>query len=68
MVNDSGSIIHKVGYKKGNRHDYDIYKENYPVYSQKEVVNVCLTLDTLGIRKGLSRTKIISTRYKKKRI
>ena len=29
-VNKNGIIIHKVGYKKGRRHDYDIYKENHP--------------------------------------
>jgi hypothetical protein len=27
MVNNRGFIIHKVGYKKGSRHDYDIYKD-----------------------------------------
>jgi hypothetical protein len=31
MVNNQGIIIHKLGYKKGSRHDYDIYKENHPV-------------------------------------
>jgi hypothetical protein len=28
VVNKDGFIIHKIGYKKGHRHDYDIYKEN----------------------------------------
>jgi len=55
MVNDSGSIIHKVGYKKGNRHDYDIYKENYPVIP-KEVVNV-VDLGYLGIEKDFPEQK-----------
>ena len=29
----------KVGYKKGRRHDYDIYKNNHPI-TPKQVVNV----------------------------
>ena len=39
MVNNHGIIIHKVGYKKGSIHEYDIYKENHPVIP-KEVVKV----------------------------
>ncbi|HEY6536400.1 MAG TPA: transposase family protein [Candidatus Nitrosocosmicus sp.] len=39
MVNNRGHIIHKVAYKKGKRHDYDIYKKNQPI-TPKEVVNV----------------------------
>ncbi len=39
MVNKDGYNLHKVAYKKGKRHDYDIYKENYPV-TQKQVVTV----------------------------
>jgi hypothetical protein len=39
MVNNRGHILHKVGYKNGRKHDYDIYKNNYPVIP-KEVVNV----------------------------
>ena len=64
MVNNHGIIIHKVGYKKGRRHDYDIYKKNHPV-TPKEVVNVF----DLGIswhRKGFPRTTIISTNKKKR--
>ena len=30
-VNNQGFILHKVGYKKGRKHDYDIYKNNHPV-------------------------------------
>ncbi len=30
-VNNRGYILHKVGYKKGKRHDYDIYKKNHPI-------------------------------------
>ncbi len=49
MVNNSGLIIHKIGYKKGRIHDYNIYKENLPVIP-KQVVNV-VDLGYLGIEK-----------------
>ena len=49
MVNNRGFIIHKVGHKKGHRHDYDIYKKNHPVTS-KDVVNV-FELGHLGVEK-----------------
>ncbi|HEY6534210.1 MAG TPA: transposase family protein [Candidatus Nitrosocosmicus sp.] len=39
MVNNRGFVIHKLRYKKGRRHDYDIYKENHPI-TPKKVVNV----------------------------
>ncbi len=37
--NNRGYILHKVGYKKGRKHDYDVYKKNHPVIP-KQVVNV----------------------------
>jgi len=40
MVNKYGIIIHKTFYKKGKRHDYDIYKKDH-IYAPKEVINVC---------------------------
>jgi hypothetical protein len=49
MVNNRGYILHKVGYKKGRKHDYDIYKKNHPV-TPKEVVNV-VDLGYLGVEK-----------------
>jgi hypothetical protein len=49
MVNDHGFIIHKLGYKKGRRHDCDIYKENHPS-TPKQVVNI-IDLGYLGIEK-----------------
>src|SRR3954463_2218256 len=49
MVSKNGTIIHKVGHKKGRRHDYDIYKKNHPI-TPKEVVNV-FDLGYLGIEK-----------------
>ena len=54
-----GIIIHKIDYKKGRRHDYDIYKENHPVIP-KQVVNV-VDLRIPWHRKGFSRTIIIHT-------
>jgi len=47
MVNNHGLIIHKLGYKKGRRHDYDIYKKNHPLVP-KQVVNV-FDLGYLGV-------------------
>jgi len=32
-------IIHKIGYKKGSKHEYDIYKENKPT-TPKQAVNI----------------------------
>jgi hypothetical protein len=64
MVNDSGCIIHKVGYKKGHRHDYDIYKKNHPI-TPKQVVNV-FDLGYLGIEKDFPEQKS-SLPFRKKR-
>lgn len=47
-VNNRGHILHKVGYKKGRKHDYDLYKKNHPVIP-KQVVNVVVDLGYLGI-------------------
>ena len=49
MVNNRGYIIHKIGYKKERRHDYDIYKKNHPI-TPKEVVTV-VNLGYLGVEK-----------------
>ena len=49
MANNHDLIIHKLGYKKGRRHDYDIYKKNHPV-TPKEVFNV-FDLGYLGVEK-----------------
>ena len=45
MVNNHGFIIHKLRYKKGRRHDYDIYKENHPITPKRLLMY--LTLDIL---------------------
>jgi hypothetical protein len=60
MVNNQGYIIHKTDYKKGRRHDYDIYKKNHPVIP-KQVVNVFDLGYLSWCRKGFPGTKIIIT-------
>jgi hypothetical protein len=36
MVNNHrGNILHKIGYKKGRKHDYKVYKKNHPVVQNK---------------------------------
>ena len=64
MVNNQGIIIHKLGHKKGQRHDYDIYKRNHPVTS-KEVVNV-FDLGYFGIEKDFPE-QLSSIPIRKKR-
>ena len=65
MVNNRGYIIHKTGYKKGRRHDYDIYKKNYPVVIPKQVVTV-FDLGYLGIESDFPE-QLSALPYKKKR-
>ena len=64
MVNNLGIIIHKVGHKKGRRHDYDIYKKNNPLFP-KYVVNV-FDLGYLGVEKDYSE-QLSSLPNRKKR-
>jgi hypothetical protein len=64
MVNNRGYIIHKLGYKKGRKHDYDIYKSNHSVIP-KQVVNV-VDLGYLGIEKDFP-DQLSALPYKKKR-
>ena len=63
-VNNHGYILHKVGYKKGRKHDYDVYKKNHPIIP-KEVITVV----DLGYwyRKGFPRTTIRLTIQKEKK-
>ncbi len=49
MVNDLGTVIHKLRYKKGLMHDYDFYKETH-LNSPKGVLNV-FDLGSLGVEK-----------------
>ena len=40
-VNKRGYILHKVGYKKGRKHDYDIYKNHHPIaLKQVDVIDL----------------------------
>ena len=66
MVNSQGFIVHKTGYKKGRRHDYDIYKENHPITSKEEVVNV-FDLGYLGVEKDFPRQTSSIPKRKKRR-
>ena len=55
MVNNrSGFIIHKTAKKKGHKHDYNIYKNNYPV-TPKQVVNNVFDLGYLGVEKDFPK-------------
>ena len=48
-VNNRGYILHKIRYKKGRKHDYDIYKKNHPI-TPKQVV-IVVNLGYFGIEK-----------------
>ncbi|HXS59979.1 MAG TPA: transposase family protein [Candidatus Sulfopaludibacter sp.] len=64
-VNNRGYIIHKVGYKKGRKHDYDVYKKNHPIVIPKEIVNV-FDLGYLCVEKDFPEQLSVIP-YKKKR-
>jgi len=64
MVNNHGLIIHNLWYKRGCRHDYNIYKNNHHV-TPKQVVNV-VDLGYLGIEKDFPE-QLSSTYLKEKR-
>jgi len=64
MVNNQGIIIYKLGYKKGRKHDYNIYKKNHPV-TPREVLNV-FDLGYLGVEKDFPE-QLSALPYKKKR-
>ena len=63
-VNNRGYILHKIGYKKGRKHDYNVYKKNHPV-TPKQVVNV-VDLGYLGVEKDFPE-QLSALPYKKKR-
>ncbi len=64
MANDQGIIMHRLRYKKGRRHDYDIYKENHPI-TPKEVVNI-FDLGYLGVEKDFPEQKSYIPNRKKR--
>ncbi|HEY6535032.1 MAG TPA: transposase family protein, partial [Candidatus Nitrosocosmicus sp.] len=55
----------KVRYKKGRKHDYDVYKRNHPIVIPKEVVNV-FDLGYLGVETNFP-DQLSTLPYKKKR-
>ncbi len=63
-INNRGYILHKGAYKKGRKHDYDVYKKNHPVIP-KEVVNV-VDLGYLGVETDFPE-QLSALPYKKKR-
>ncbi len=63
-VNNHGYILHKVGYKKGRKHDYNVYKKNHPVIP-KQVVTV-VDLGYLGVETDFPE-QLSALPYKKKR-
>ena len=62
-VNNRGYILHKVCYKKGRKHDYDIYKNNHPV-TPKQVI-IIVDLWYLGVEKDFP-DQLSALPYKKK--
>ncbi len=64
-VNNRGYTLHKVRYKKGRKHDYDVYKRNHPIVIPKEVVNV-FDLGYLGVETNFP-DQLSTLPYKKKR-
>jgi hypothetical protein len=64
-VNNRGYTLHKVRYKKGRKHDYDVYKRNHPIVIPKEVVNV-FDLGYLGVETNFP-DQLSALPYKKKR-
>jgi len=63
-VNNRGYILHKVGYKKGRKHDYDVYKKNHPVIP-KEVITV-VDLGYISIEKDFPE-QLSALPFKRKR-
>jgi hypothetical protein len=64
VVNKYGIILHKLGHKKGRKHDYILYKKNHPV-TPKQVVNV-FDLGYLGVEKDFPE-QLSALSYKKQR-
>ncbi len=63
MVNNRGYILHKIGYKKGRKHDYDIYKNNHPNIPKQVIIVV--DLGYLDIEKDFPEQLFVLP-YKKK--
>ena len=64
IVNNQGVVIHKLRYKKGRKHDYEIYKKNHPVIP-KDVLNV-FDLGYLGVEKDFQEQQSALPNRKKR--
>ncbi len=64
-VNNHGFILHKIGHKKGRKHDYDVYKKNHPV-TPKQVVNV-IDLGYVGVETDFPEQLLSALPCKRKR-
>ena len=64
MVNSEGLILHKTEYKKGRKHDYDVYKSNHPI-TPLQVENI-LDLGYMGVQNDYPTGKY-KLPFKKKR-
>ncbi len=62
-VNNYDYILHKIRYKKGRKHDYDIYKNNHPDISKQVIIVV--DLGYLDIEKDFPE-QLSALPYKKK--
>ena len=62
-VNNRGYILHKVGYKKGRKHDYDIYKNNHPDIPKQVII--VFDLGYLGVETDFPE-QLSALPYKKK--
>ena len=62
-VNNRGYIIHKIRYKKGRKHDYDVYKNNHPDIPKQVIIVV--DLGYLGVEKDFPE-QLSALPYKKK--
>ncbi len=63
-VNNRSYILHKVGYKKGRKHDYDIYKNDH--HDIPKQVIIVVDLGYLGVEKDFPE-QLSALPYKKKR-
>ena len=66
MVNNQGIVIHKLRYKKGRKHDYDVYKKNHPIIPKK-VLNI-FDLGYLGVEKDFPEQLSVLPNRKKRNL
>jgi DDE superfamily endonuclease/Helix-turn-helix of DDE superfamily endonuclease len=64
MVNSDGTILHKTGHERGRKHDYEIFKNKYPM-TPLQVANL-LDLGYLGVQNDFPTVKYVLP-FRKKR-